>query len=133
VALPVAPTSCAEYLAMMRCMLAAVALAISTSSLVAQGTRADYERAAGISRSLAGKVVQAVDDVAWIDGGGLWYAVREGERRTRYVTLDRADGTPRDLFDHAAMAKAIADSENQLRYQCHCLFKKLPVKRGEKR
>lgn len=110
---------------MLRILLGALALAISTTPLIAQGTRADYERAAGISRVLAGKVVHAVDDVAWIDGGGLWYAVREEERRTRYVTLDRADGTPRELFDHAAMAKAIADAIGRERVESE----RLPVAR----
>ncbi|MFN7613906.1 MAG: hypothetical protein ACK5P8_01790, partial [Phycisphaerae bacterium] len=100
---------------MLRTLLALAALAISTGSVVAQGTRADYERAAGISRELAGKVVHAVDDVAWIDGGGLWYAVRDADTRTRYVTLDRAEGTPRDLFDHAALAKAIASATGRER------------------
>lgn len=100
---------------MLRTLLGVLAVAISTSSLVAQGTRADYERAAGISRALAGKVVRAVDDVAWIDGGGLWYAVRHADGRTRYVTLDQANGTPRDLFDHAALAKAITDATGRER------------------
>jgi len=70
----------------------------------AQGTQADYQRAAGLRQKLEGKVVGTVPDITWIDSSRLWYTVDLGQQRRRYTEVDAATGTKSDLFDAAKLA-----------------------------
>jgi len=74
----------------------------------AQGTRADYERAAALRERVQGKVTNTVPSVSWINATRLWYVVERGGGQRGYVEVDAQTGEKRDLFDAAKLAAAMS-------------------------
>jgi len=76
--------------------LAALVLFFAPFPAWAQGTAADYERAAGLSARFAGKVRRDAANVVWSpDGAELRYEVEVGAGRKEFVAVTAADGTRR--------------------------------------
>ena len=73
----------------------------------AQGTLADYQRAATVNQRLAGLTVDVAQDPTWIGPTRFWYrkSVKGGDE---YVLVDAATGTKRPPFDHARLATALS-------------------------
>ena len=85
-----------------------MALAFGGSPANAQGTRADYERAAALRQRVEGRVVNTVPEVTWIDDTNLWYVVERGPGRREYITVDAATGQKRALFDAGHLAAGLS-------------------------
>ena len=65
-----------------------------TTFAVAQGTRADYERAASLSKRTEGKVFRAKVSPRWLpDGNGFWYRIETAPGVFEVVHLDAINGT----------------------------------------
>lgn len=66
----------------------------------AQGTVADYERAAALPKRFSGKVTGTKVSPHWIDQGkGLWYSVDRPGGQKQYVVVDVDKGTRRDVAE----------------------------------
>ncbi len=74
----------------------------------AQGTRADYDRAAQLPRRVEGKVTNTVSSVMWIDASRLWYVLELGAGRRGYVEVDARTGEKRPLFDVTSAAAGLS-------------------------
>jgi dipeptidyl aminopeptidase/acylaminoacyl peptidase len=86
------------------------ALALS-SAAPTQGTRADYERAAELSRRWRGTVARSGIEPQWIGSGAtFWYRVDLGAGRRGFVFVDPASGERRPLFDHERLAAALSSA-----------------------
>lgn len=88
-------------------LVLAFASALATTSR-AQGTRADYERAAALLGRTAGKVTNTISQFQWSGDDRLWYALQLGDGRVRYLEVNGVSGEKRPLFDHANAAEMLA-------------------------
>ena len=87
--------------------VAVCAIGLAPAAL-AQGTRADYERAAALRDRVQGKVTNTVSNVSWSSATRLWYVVDRGDGRRAFVEVDATTGERRDLFDAARLAGAMS-------------------------
>jgi len=86
-----------------------VALLCAPHALAAQGTLADYERAATVREQLDGLTVGLVDGVHWIDGSNrFWYRVTV-TGGARFIVVDPAATSKQPAFDHARLATALSN------------------------
>ena len=75
----------------------------------AQGTQADYDRAARLHRTIENKVFRDRVEPNWFDQGRqFWYRVRTGPDRHEFVLVQAAEGQRRPAFDHPRLAAALA-------------------------
>jgi len=75
-------------------LLALAALALLTPRAAAQGTAADYERAAGLGDRVRGTVLNARVEPHWFAGGDkFWYARQTPGGGKEFVVVDAAAGT----------------------------------------
>ena len=84
------------------------ALLMTSPTSFAQGTRADYERAASLPGQFAGHVFRASVAPHWSeDGNSLWYRIQSAPKKWEFVRVDARAGTRKDAFDSAALATAL--------------------------
>ncbi len=74
----------------------------------AQGTRADYERAAALRERVQGRVTGTVSSVSWLDGSRLWYVVERGGGQRGYVEVDAETGEKREMLDAVKVAAGMS-------------------------
>jgi dipeptidyl aminopeptidase/acylaminoacyl peptidase len=86
-----------------------LSLALS-SGAAAQGTRADYERAATLGARVSGKVLNRAVSPRWISPKEFWYRVELSEGRRAYWRVDAEKATKSPLFEAESLAKALSDS-----------------------
>jgi len=96
-------------------MFAAVATLAATWSfntiVFAQGSRADYERAAGLSARVQGKVFRDRVEAHWLSNNTqFWYEVKTGTNTREFIFVDAERGERRPVFDHAKLANALAQA-----------------------
>ncbi|HSR41861.1 MAG TPA: hypothetical protein VLL48_06810, partial [Longimicrobiales bacterium] len=90
-----------------------VALLLLPAPARAQGTLADYRRAADLGERLGGLTVGVAEDPTWIgDSGRFWYrlSVRGGHE---FVVVDAATQEKRPAFDHARLAEALGSATGE--------------------
>src|SRR5689334_1419172 len=86
-------------------------ITLLTPSLFAQGTKADFERAASLARRADGKVFRSVVKPEWLSGGdAFWYRVETGAGTWEFVFVDCVKGTRAPAFDHAKLGAALAQA-----------------------
>lgn len=105
-------------------MLAMVSL--SAVHAAAQGSKADYERAATLPDRLRGKLVNTVVRPEWLDGDRFWYRTNLGRGERRFWLVDAASATKKPLFDHEAVATSLANVTGK-----EISAAKLPIERLE--
>ena len=75
---------------------------------MAQGTKADYDRAAALPDLTRGKVFRDRIEPHWSgDNRCLWYMVRSGPRQWEFVRVDVDNGRRGPAFDHQRLAKTL--------------------------
>ncbi|HQR06500.1 MAG TPA: prolyl oligopeptidase family serine peptidase [Gemmatales bacterium] len=82
----------------------------SFGSLVsAQGTRADYERAAGLAQRYQGKVLNARPKIVW-QGDGKYVVYRQQRENDKhaFLRIDLQTGQRSPTFDHQSLAADLA-------------------------
>src|SRR5215467_2601855 len=86
-----------------------VALVVAPWSARAQGTLADYRRAAGVNQRLAGLTVDVAQTPTWTGPSKFWYrkSVKGG---AEFVAVDAATGRKAPAFDHAKLASALSSA-----------------------
>ncbi|MBN2505703.1 MAG: prolyl oligopeptidase family serine peptidase [Verrucomicrobia bacterium] len=90
-----------------------ISLLFSLTALAApaQGTGADYERAASLRRLTQNKVFRDRVQPHWLPGNTqFWYQVRTGPNTHEFIWVDAADGLRRPAFDHARLAAALTNA-----------------------
>src|SRR5512145_487505 len=89
-------------------VLLLIALAGLAASAVAQGTKADYERAAGLRKLTQGKVFKTRVVPHWFDGNDrFWYRNDLSGGKREFILVDAAKGTRIPAFDHSKLAQAL--------------------------
>ena len=75
---------------------------------VAQGTKADYERAANLRKLTEGKVLNRRIEPRWsADGSRLWFRRETPGGGHEFILVDAEKGTRQAAFDHARLATAL--------------------------
>lgn len=88
--------------------LAALCLALSPLSTPAQGTRADYDRAANLSQRFATKVFRQRVAPHWLaDTNRFWYRNDLPGGRREFILVQANEGRRAPAFDHAQLAAAL--------------------------
>ena len=98
-----------------RANLTALALALVSLSVftplaaAAQGTLADYRRAAAVNQRLAGLTVDVAQPPTWIGPARFWYrkSVKGGNQ---FVLVDATTAEKRSPFDHGRLAAALTSA-----------------------
>ncbi|MBK8001379.1 MAG: prolyl oligopeptidase family serine peptidase [Verrucomicrobia bacterium] len=77
----------------------------------AQGTRADYERAANLRKLTENKVYRDRVQANWLPGGGqFWYQVKTGADSHEFVLVDAEKGERKLAFDPTKLAAALVSA-----------------------
>ncbi len=85
-----------------------LAVLLLSCSLAAQGTRADYERAASLPKRTENKVFRQRVTPHWLPGNTrFWYKVQTAAEQHEFVLVDAEAGTRRPAFDHEKLAAAL--------------------------
>lgn len=109
------------------CLLLA-ALVVVPYIAVAQGTRADYERADRLRDLARDKVFRRWVTANWSeDGDRFWYRVQTDVNAFEFVVVDAAQGRKEPAFDHAAVAKALGEATKQTLQPNKLPFEKLTL------
>jgi dipeptidyl aminopeptidase/acylaminoacyl peptidase len=75
----------------------------------AQGTRADYERAAALRAKTRDTVIRRAVTPHWFDENHqFWYRNDLGEGKRDFVVVSAGDAMRKAAFDHAALAEALS-------------------------
>lgn len=84
-------------------------LALTAGALLAQGTRADFDRAAQYDARTRDLVFRAEVAPQFLDGGArFWYRVKTGRETHEWVLVDPDVARRELLFDHDALAAALS-------------------------
>ena len=81
----------------------------ATPCLMAQGTRADYERANSLRQRTENKVFKQSVKPQWLAGNSrCWYRNELADNRREFILVDAEKGTRQPAFDHARLAAALS-------------------------
>ena len=87
-------------------IVAALITSLMPLALKAQGTIADYRRAAAVNDQLTGLTVNVAQQPTWLGSTRFWYrkSVKGGNQ---FLLVDASTGQKRAPFDHALLAAAL--------------------------
>ena len=88
-------------------------LALWPSLLPAQGTRADYERAAGLQKKFADLTVGIVEPAAWIGNTHRFWYRRTVKGGGEFVVMDAESLEKKPAFDHQKLAAALSAASGE--------------------
>ena len=89
----------------------------------AQGTRADYKRAAELGRMTDNTVFKTSVRPHWFDSGKrFWYRNDLPDRKREFILVDPARGSRAPAFDHAKVAAGLSEALKR-----KCAADKLPI------
>jgi dipeptidyl-peptidase 4 len=78
------------------------------ASLLAQGTKADYERANGLRKATTNKVFKSRITPNWFaDNARFWYRNELADGMREFIVVDTVKSTREPAFDHEKMAKSL--------------------------
>lgn len=90
-------------------LLTAVVLLTTPAGLLAQGSQADYQRAATLEQRTRDRVFRSRIDPQWLEGNtSFWYRVKTGRESHQFVWVDAAAGIREPAFDHRRLATSLA-------------------------
>ncbi len=82
---------------------------VFASTLLAQGTKADYERAANLRGLTRGQVLNENVEAQWLpDGEHFWYRSQQSGGAAEFILVDVKSGQRRSAFDHEKLAAALS-------------------------
>ncbi len=86
-------------------------LLVSARPVVAQGTSADYRRAAGLRERMQGKVFRDEVRPNWLgDGRHFWYRVETGPGKHEFVLVDAREGVKQTASDESRLAAIMREA-----------------------
>lgn len=89
-----------------------LAMTSSLSPILAQGTQADYDRAASLDKRVANKVFRDRVTPQWLENGAFWYRVNVAPDKYEFVFVNDK-GQRKAAFDHDKLAQALSNKLNQ--------------------
>ena len=96
---------------LLSCLLVVASSSWASVVVNAQGTRADYERAARISGMTRGKVFKTAVRPHWFSGNRrFWYRNDLANGAREFILVDAIAGERRAAFDHSRLAVALSKS-----------------------
>lgn len=99
----------------LRFMATWVVLVLTAGSADAQGTRADYDRAARLPTITRDKVTKIAVRPNWFaEGRRFWYRNELGRGTHEFVVVDTVNGKRQAAFDHARMAEALTKASGKV-------------------
>jgi dipeptidyl-peptidase-4 len=103
---------------MLRSLVALFALGCFVSFAQAQGTRADYERAAKLGSLRSGKVLNERIEVRWLpDGAGLVHSEERADGSRTWWLVDAESASKVELLGAKARAELVAQTGSPLRIE----------------
>ncbi|HUT13683.1 MAG TPA: prolyl oligopeptidase family serine peptidase [Thermoguttaceae bacterium] len=91
-----------------------LAFAVPHASVLAQGSKQDYQRAASYGERTRDKVFRQNVRPTWFDGDArFWYRVDTGPEQYEFVLVDAEKGVRRPAFDHQRLAASLADASGE--------------------
>ena len=94
--------------------LALISILSSPAGLLAQGTRADYERASHLAELTRGKVFRARVEPHWLsDNRRFWYRVDLADDARQFLLVDAETGEKQPAFDHTRLAEVLSKAIEQ--------------------
>ncbi|KPK73867.1 MAG: peptidase S9 [Phycisphaerae bacterium SM23_30] len=91
-----------------------VLLLLAPATLLAQGGRADYERADQLRSLTQGKVFKAQLNPNWFDDGRkFWYRNDLRDEAREFILVDAVEGTRRPAFNHRRLARALSQAAGE--------------------
>ncbi len=89
-------------------ILAALACGAAAVGVRAQGSKADYERAASLAQRTENKVFRARVRSHWLTGGTrFWYEIETGPGTREWIVVDAESGRRGPLFDASQVARLL--------------------------
>src|ERR1700722_13079651 len=89
------------------CLGLTVLFLMTSAEAQAQGTKADYERAAGLAAKYWDQILDSAPPPEWIDDGPcFWYQVLREDRR-EFMVVDPQKVEKKPAFDHVKLAAAL--------------------------
>ena len=89
------------------------ALLVLPAILPAQGTKADYERAAKLREKLQGLAVNIMETPAWIEKTSRFWYRRSVKGGYEFILVDAAAPAKKPAFDHARLAASLSAAANE--------------------
>jgi dipeptidyl-peptidase 4 len=84
------------------------------SPVLAQGTKADYERSASLHQLWGNRVFRDEVTPNWFAGGKkFWYEVKTGPDEHEFVLINAEKGERKLAFDHERLAKLLSEQSGQ--------------------
>ncbi len=93
----------------------ALLIALSGGDAMAQGSKADYERAFSIRRTTEGKVLNARLTVNWLTNGTWFWFQRQTDTNgsSEFILVDASNGMKQPAFAHDVLAGALATASGR--------------------
>ena len=88
------------------CCIVCIGLCVC-STVAAQGTQADYERANKLQALTKDKVFRDRVEPHWVGDDHFWYRVRIGKNQHEFVVVNAKDGQRELAFDHEKLAQQL--------------------------
>ncbi|MEO8353827.1 MAG: prolyl oligopeptidase family serine peptidase [Chthoniobacteraceae bacterium] len=99
----------------MKRLLVFALLILIPCAAIAQGSKADYERANSLRERIAGKVFRDRIEPHWLPGGdAFWYQLDLPQGKREWVFVDALIGNKRPAFDHGKLATTLAQESGEL-------------------
>src|SRR5262245_53092107 len=96
------------------CLLLSLAPTLLVSpSAFGQGTKADYERAIGLSERFGALVYDVPSPPEWVDGGPRFCYRCDRAAGREFVVVDPDKAEKKPAFDHAKLAAALAKAAGE--------------------
>src|SRR5882724_4865543 len=83
------------------------------SSLFAQGTPADYERANGLRKKYSDLAVNIPEKATWIGSTNRFYYRKSVKGGNEWVVVEAPSLTKKPAFDHNRLAAALSQAANE--------------------
>ena len=112
-----------------RLALIAAALSTAASGVHAQGTKADYERAAALAGRTRDKVFKSVVRPHWFaDDARFWYANDRPGGSREFLVVDAVRGERRPAFDAPKLAETLSKATGEPYDPAHLPFDRIGIK-----
>src|SRR5690606_37682026 len=90
-----------------------VILAFVNTALWAQGTKADYDRAASYTEKIRDKVYHSPGSFTWIAGQPRFWYSKLTPSGLQFIVVDAEKGSKAPAFDHKRLALSLSASSGQ--------------------
>ena len=90
-----------------------VTLIVLSTSVYAQGTKADYERAQNLRKQFEGAVVNVVGRATWIEGTHTFWYRRSSRGGNEFMLFNAETMAKSRLFDHDKLAAGLSSAAGE--------------------